>query len=189
MTLPIGDFEKSEIRRRAAELGLRVADKRDSQEICFVTSGKHDQFIQSRPGHVDRSGEIRTVDGAVVGSHSGVERFTIGQRKGLGVALGEPRYVVSIDAEERTVVIGEKRDLERCELTASRLNWLVDRPTGRFRCEVQIRYNSPAKPATVEPLDDDRIGVSFDEPRHGVAPGQAAVCYQDDRVLGGGWID
>jgi tRNA-specific 2-thiouridylase len=189
MLLPVGGYRKPEIRRLAERLGLRVADKRDSQEICFVTSGRHDEFIRSRPGREDTSGEIVTTDGRVVGEHQGIEGFTIGQRKGLRVAFGEPRFVVRIEPDTRRVVIGERHELARSELTAGGVNWLIDVPQLRFSCTAQIRYNSPAAAATVEPMPDGRIRVVFAEPRFGVAPGQAVVCYADDRVLGGGWIE
>jgi tRNA-specific 2-thiouridylase len=187
--LPVGRFQKTAIRRLASHLGLRVAEKRDSQEICFVTSGRHEEFIRSRGDRRDSSGDIVTTDGRVVGKHDGIERFTIGQRKGLRVALGEPRFVVRIEPDTRRVVIGEKHELARTELTADDTNWLVDEPSGPIRCAVQIRYNSLAAPAAVEPLPGGRLRVVFDEPRFGVAPGQAVVCYDGDRVLGGGWIE
>lgn len=188
MLLPVGDYEKPKIREIASQLGLRVADKRDSQEICFVTSGKHDEFVRARRTE-DRSGEIVTTDGRVVGEHPGIERFTIGQRKGLKVAMGEPYFVVRIEPDTRRVVIGREQDLARRELTANRTNWLLPQPVGPFRCEAKIRYNSPPKPATAEVLEGERLRVMFDEPRNGVAPGQAVVCYNGDRVLGGGWIE
>jgi tRNA-specific 2-thiouridylase len=189
MLLPVGDYRKPDIRRLAERLGLRVADKRDSQEICFVTSGRHDEFIRARRDRRDAAGEIVTTDGQVVGEHNGIERFTIGQRKGLRVALGEPRFVVRIEPDTRRVVIGEKHELARSELTAGDVNWLIDPHTESFPCTAQIRYNSPATAATVETLPDRRIRVTFAEPRFGVAPGQAVVCYDGDRVLGGGWIE
>ena len=135
-----------------------------------------------------RSGEIVTTDGRVVGRHEGVEKFTIGQRKGLGVAFGEPRYVVRIDAQSREVVVGTKDELARRELSARGANWFFP-PEPRFECQVKIRYRSPAVPAVVETLPDDRFRVEFLEPCYGVAPGQAAVCYRGDELLGGGWID
>ncbi|MCE9545254.1 MAG: tRNA 2-thiouridine(34) synthase MnmA [Planctomycetia bacterium] len=195
MMLPIGGFEKPEIRRLAAELDLRVATKRDSQEICFVTSGHHDEFVRDRRGQradeaeIDTSGEIVTTDGQVVGRHAGIEGFTVGQRKGLRVALGERRFVVRIERDTRRVVIGSREDLARSELTADNVNWLCDPPQGPTPCLAQIRYNSTAHPAVVEPLADGRIHVWFDEPQHGVAPGQAVVCFDGQRVLGGGWIE
>jgi len=189
MLLPVGDFCKSGIRRMALQLGLAVAEKRDSQEICFVTTGKHDEFIRARRGTVDTSGEIVTTDGVVVGRHAGIERFTIGQRKGLGVALGERRFVVRIDAQARRVVVGSHEELARRELSARRTNWLVEPPQGVFRCQAKFRYNTPAVAAAAQCLAEDRLHVWFDEPCHGIAPGQAVVCYQGQRVLGGGWIE
>jgi len=190
MLLPVGGYEKPQIREMAAQLGLRVAEKKDSQEICFVTSGKHDEFIRERRPDVDMSGDIVTADGRIVGTHPGIERFTIGQRKGIGVAMGEPHFVVEIQADTHRVVIGPKSALARNELTAGRLNWLAAAvPEEPFRCHAQIRYNSSAEPATAEPLSDGRLRIEFDQPCHGVAPGQAVVCYDDDRVLGGGWIE
>ena len=189
MLLPVGPYEKPHIRAMAGNVGLRNAKKRDSQEICFVTSGKYDEFVRSRRGDVDTSGDIVTTDGVVVGSHPGIERFTIGQRKGLHVALGEPRFVVRIEPETRRVVIGTRDELAQGELTAKGANWLVADPIGEFRCRAQIRYNSDAQSALVQMLDDGRFRVSFDRPQYGVAPGQAIVCYEGDRVLGGGWIE
>lgn len=205
MLLPVGEFRKPQIRELAAKIGLRVAEKKDSQEICFVTSGKHDEFVRQRRRGVDMSGEIVTTEGRVVGTHPGIERFTIGQRKGLGVAMGEPYFVVRIEPATRKVVIGRHEELARTELTADRCNWLVHiRGTGSlpvleqagclpygetFRCEAKIRYNSPPAAATAELLPDNRLRVTFDQPRHGVAPGQAVVLYDGERVLGGGWIE
>ena len=195
MLLPVGQYQKPFIREIAGQLGLNVAEKKDSQEICFVTSGKHDEFVRQRRGDVvselggELAGEIVTTDGTVVGNHPGIERFTIGQRKGLGVAMGEPYFVVRIEPQKKRVVIGRLDELGQDELTASETNWLVDPPTGQFRCLAQIRYNSRAHAATAKVLPGQRLSVQFDEPQNGVAPGQAVVCYDDDQVLGGGWID
>jgi tRNA-specific 2-thiouridylase len=188
MLLPVGGFEKPEIRRRAAELSLRVADKQDSQEICFVTQGRYEAFVRSRqPG--DRSGEIVTTDGRLVGRHDGIEGFTVGQRKGLGVALGEPRFVVRIERETRRVVLGRREELARRELTATGTNWHIDPPRSPLRCTAQIRYRARAAAASVQALDERRLRVTFDEPQVGIAPGQAVVCYHGARLLGGGWIN
>ena len=186
--LPIGGYQKPAIRQLATEQGLRVAGKRDSQEICFVTSGEHGDFVRQRRGGESLSGEIMTTDGKVVGQHEGIERFTIGQRRGLGVALGEPQFVVRIEPQSRRVIIGSHDDLARRQLQADRLNWLVDPPEGRFECLVQIRYNSSPQAAHAEQDPDGKLHVTFVEPCFGVAPGQAVVLYDEDRVLGGGWI-
>lgn len=188
MLLPVGDFEKADIRQRASELGLNVAEKKDSQEICFVTSGHHGQFVRERRP-ASRGGDIVTTAGRVVGQHSGIEAFTIGQRKKLGVALGAPYFVVRIETDTNRVVIGEQHELGRRELTGRDLNWLQTPPSTPFRCAAQIRYNSRAAPATARLLAQDRLWVQFDEAQNGMAPGQAVVLYDHDRVLGGGWIE
>ena len=189
MLLPVGTFRKPQIRALAAKVGLRVADKKDSQEICFVTSGKHDEFVRQRRHGESTAGEIVTTEGRVVGTHPGIERFTIGQRKGMKVAMGEPYFVVRIEPNSHRVVIGRQEELARTELTAERCNWLANLPAGDFRCLAKIRYNSPPAAATAELLPENRLRVLFDEPRYGVAPGQAVVCYDGERVLGGGWIE
>jgi tRNA-uridine 2-sulfurtransferase len=194
--LPVGHFEKSEIRRLAAGVGLRVADKKDSQEICFVTRGRYDEFVRGRRDNVDTAGELVSTDGAVVGQHEGIESFTIGQRKGLGVAFGERKFVVRIEPESRRVVVGDRDELNRCELTARGCNWLVSdsnvASAVTTRCYAQIRYTAPAQPAELTVLPDGRLQVVFDEPQFAVTPGQAVVCYdaaENERVLGGGWIE
>jgi tRNA-specific 2-thiouridylase len=190
MMLPVGDFEKPAIRAMAAQVGLNVATKKDSQEICFVTRGRYDEFVRGRmplSERADHGGEVVMTDGRVVGEHAGIEGFTIGQRKNLGVALGRPVFVVRIEPESRRVVLGDREELGRRELTAADCNWLVDESDLPVRCDVQIRYNAAAAPAAVA-WDGARLSVLFDEPQFGVAPGQAAVVYDGDRVLGGGWI-
>jgi tRNA-specific 2-thiouridylase len=184
---PVGDYDKATIRELAHEAGLNVADKPDSQEICFIPDNDYAGFIDRYTSRPDTSGELVTVDGTVVGHHDGYERFTVGQRRGLGVTFGSPRFVVEIDAETRRVVIGTHEDLARTELEADQTNWLVD-VAAEFACEAKIRYRHPGAAARVERLPGDRVRVTFDEPQFGVAPGQAVVFYDGDRVLGGGWI-
>jgi tRNA-specific 2-thiouridylase len=186
--LPVGGFQKSEIRARARQIGLRVADKHDSQEICFVPDNDYAAFVRRRRGDVDLSGEIVTTAGEVVGRHTGIENYTIGQRKGLGLAFGTPRYVVRLDRDTQRVVIGTHDELACHHLTARDVNWLIDLPQESLRCQLKIRYLSQPVGATIEPAGADRFTALLDEPKHGVAPGQAAVCYDGDRVLGGGWI-
>jgi tRNA-specific 2-thiouridylase len=194
MMLPVGNYEKPAIRRIAADLGLRVAEKKDSQEICFVTRGRYDEFVRRR-SNADTAGQLVSTDGAVIGEHTGIDGFTVGQRKGLGVALGERKFVVRIEPESRRVVIGDRVELYRRELTAGDCNWLehvhddVHKPR---RCFSQIRYNADAQPATLMILPERRLHVAFDEPQFAVTPGQAVVCYDaetNERVLGGGWIE
>ncbi len=189
MLLPVGGYDKVTIRSIASEIGLNVAQKKDSQEICFVTQGHHGEFVRARQIDTDTSGEIVTTDGRVVGQHPGIEGFTIGQRRGLRVALGEPYFVVAIEPDSRRVVLGNKESLARKSLSASDTNWLIDPPSQPFSCDAKIRYNSPARAAVAEVLPDNRLRVEFDEPQYGVAPGQAVVCYSGAQVLGGGWIE
>lgn len=187
--LPVGGYQKAEIREIAYQIGLRVAGKPDSQEICFVPDGDYAAFVKRRGGAVDLAGEIVTVEGEVVGNHQGLEHYTIGQRKGLGVAFREPRYVVRLETQSKRVVIGTREQLARQTFTFAQANWLVETPQAPFDCEVQIRYNSRSTPGRVTPLGEGRFQVELYDPRTGVAPGQAAVCYSEDQVLGGGWIE
>ncbi|MDA7951690.1 MAG: tRNA 2-thiouridine(34) synthase MnmA [Pirellulaceae bacterium] len=188
MLLPVGHFHKSEIRKMATNVGLRVAEKKDSQEICFVTTGKHVDFLSPRKKE-ETSGEIVTTEGEVIGQHDGYERYTIGQRKGLGIAMGEPYFVVKIEPETRRVIIGKKEALATTELTACKTNWLVNVPDSPFDCSVKIRYSSKAVAARATVLPEGRLRVVFENPCYGVAPGQAVVCYDKQQVLGGGWIE
>lgn len=187
MLLPVGKFLKPDIRQLAGQAGLRVADKRDSQEICFVTSGHHGEFVRARSG-ANTAGNFILQSGEVVGAHAGIEAFTVGQRKGLGIALGQPHFVLRIDPHSFDVVLGPKEALERPSLSATDANWLVPPPALPFDGLAQIRYNSAAVPARITPLDDRNFSVEFIEPASGVAPGQLCVVYDQDRVLGGGWI-
>ena len=188
MLLPVGKYVKPEIRRLAGEAGLKVADKRDSQEICFVTSGKHGEFVRARSDS-STAGNFVTTDGKVLGRHAGIETYTIGQRKGLGIALGEPHFVVRIDPLSHEVVLGLKEALERPSLSATDVNWLIEPPSQPFEGMAQIRYNSSAVPARITPTGEKSFTVEFTEPASGVAPGQLCVVYEQDRVLGGGWIE
>ena len=189
MLLPVGGYQKTEIRHMAAEIGMDVADKRDSQEICFVPAGDHADFIRrKRPGN-DLSGDVVMTDGTVVGTHDGLDRFTIGQRKGLGIALGEPRFVIRLESETNRVVLGTKDELARGSLTANRTNWLVEPPVTPRACTIKIRYNATPAAGEVVALEGGRLQATFTQPQHGVAPGQAVVCFDGERLMGGGWIE
>ena len=185
---PVGEYDKHAIRDIARDAGLRVADKPDSQEICFVPDQDYAGFIRRYRGEHDTAGELVDTAGNVVGRHAGYEHFTIGQRRGLGVAFGAPRYVVAVRSESRQVVIGTRGDLARTTLEADRVNWLIDDVPRHFECTAKIRYLHAAARAEVEQLEGGRIRVRFDDPQFGVAPGQAVVLYEGERVLGGGWI-
>ena len=186
---PVGDYSKPEIRAMARERGLPVHDKADSQEICFVPNDDYLSFVRERRPDLDSAGTIVDEAGAVLARHSGIEAFTIGQRRGLGIAVGEPRYVVQIEPATNTVTVGRRDSLDKPGLEASRLNWQGPAPTEPTRCLAQIRARHQAVEATVVPLDGDRARVVFDHPQPAVAPGQVVTLYQDDLVFGGGWID
>jgi tRNA-specific 2-thiouridylase len=185
---PVGDFSKPEIRDLARQTGLRVADKPDSQEICFIPDNDYVGFLERYRGPRETAGEIVDTAGNVLGRHSGYQQYTIGQRKRLGITFGSPRYVVAVSPTTRRVVIGTREDLMEPVLEANRLNWLIDDVPARFACHAQIRSQHDAAAAEVQVLDEDRVRVTFVEPQFGVAPGQAVVFYDGDRVLGGGWI-
>lgn len=179
--LPIGGLTKPEVRALARQAGLPVSEKPESMDLCFVPDGDLGGFLASRLPMEE--GSLVTADGTQVGRHSGAARFTVGQRRGLGVALGRPAYVTRVEAATNTVVVGGPEALMGRALRLGRTNWLVD-PPERLRAEVQIRAHTPARPAWVEGGQ-----VTFDEPVRAITPGQAAVFYQEDRVLGGGWIE
>ena len=183
-------MQKHEVRAHARRLGLPVADKPDSHEICFVASGDHAAFVERRAPDVRRPGVFADREGRVVGRHDGVHHYTVGQRKGLGLSAGVPLYVLAIDAGADTVVVGPRAALDRDRCIASKMNWLVDlAPATARRLGAQIRYRHRAAAASVTPLDGARAEVVFDEPQPAVTPGQAVVLYDGDVVAGGGWID
>jgi tRNA-uridine 2-sulfurtransferase len=185
---PVGGHDKPAIRELARETGLRVHDKPDSQEICFIPDNDYAAFIGRYRGESDTAGEMVDTAGNVVATHAGYERFTVGQRKGLGVAFGEPRFVVRIEPETRRVVVGRHEELARDTLEAGGANWLAANVPTTFECAAKIRYRSASAACEVTVHDADRFGVRFHEPQFGVAPGQAVVLYAGERVLGGGWI-
>jgi len=190
LLFPVGDRTKSEIRDVAREAGLLgVSEKPDSVEICFVPSGRHTDVVRSRRPEVAAAGVIREKDGSVLGEHDGIDRFTIGQRKGLGVAAGRKRFVLEILPESREVIVGDPEDLLASGLVASRVNWMVDPPLEPLRCTAQIRYRHSGAAASVIATPDGGAFVTFDEPVPAVTPGQAVAFYDGARVLGGGWIE
>jgi tRNA-specific 2-thiouridylase len=188
--LPIGGYEKSAVRAIAEELKLPVFNKPDSQEICFVPNQDYAGLVQRRSPETFSRGELVTSSGEVVGEHQGHQHFTIGQRKGVGVAFGYPIYVVDINAENNRVTLGEKSELLKRGLIAHQINLLSERVSSSpLRCSAKIRYNHDPRPAMVERTGADEICVRFDEPQSAITPGQAVVLYDGDVVLGGGWID
>ena len=187
--LPVGGFSKAEIRAIAREAGLPVHDKPDSQEICFVPDDDYLKFVRERRPDLGRGGSIVDEAGEMLGTHAGVEAFTIGQRRGLGIAVGQPRFVVQIEPSTRTVTVGPREALERPGLEAARFNWQIDRPAGPLSCFAQIRARHRAVPATAEATGEESAVIRFDRPQVAVAPGQIVTVYEGDLVAGGGWIE
>jgi tRNA-specific 2-thiouridylase len=189
--LPIGGMEKPAVRAVAEELQLPVFNKPDSQEICFVPNQDYAGLVQRRTPEAFRPGELVTTDGKTVGKHEGHQHFTIGQRKGVGVAFGHPIYVVDIDPAENRVTVGDKSQLARDGLIARQVNFLSSRPREAvsMKCLAKIRYNHEPVPAMMKITGDDEFEVRFDQPQAAVTPGQAVVLYDGDIVLGGGWIE
>lgn len=185
---PIGDLPKEAVRAAARRMGLPVHDKPESQDICFVPDGDYANVVRRHRPDGFRPGDVRHVDGRLVGRHEGLPNFTIGQRHGLGIALGEPAYVTDLDPESNVVTIGPRSAVEADGLIADEMTWWIDPPTADVRAAARIRYNHTPVPATVTPIDGRSVRVRFDVPQQAVTPGQALVLYDGDLVLGGGWI-
>jgi tRNA-uridine 2-sulfurtransferase len=196
---PLGEATKQQVREIARRTGLPVAEKPESQEICFVPNGDYAQFIEAyrveqgltapEDAGGDGQGELVTTSGEVLGHHAGVQHFTVGQRRGLGIAAGRPLYVVHIDSASRRVTVGGEDELLRGGCEVQRVNWISgDAPVAPFEAAVKIRYKHPPAAAVVEPVGASGVRVRFRDAQRAVTPGQAAVFYSGERVLGGGWI-
>lgn len=192
---PLGELSKNDARQAARENQLAVAEKKESQEICFVPDGDYAGFIdryleaESQTDRLPAAGEVVTSSGQVIGAHNGIHRYTIGQRRGIGIAQPRPLYVLGIDSVKNQIIVGEDDELLAREFTAAGVNWITfDNPAEAVRAEVRVRYRHTAAPATITPMTVDRVRVTFDEPQRAVTPGQATVFYRGDEVLGGGWI-
>jgi tRNA-specific 2-thiouridylase len=187
---PVGHLGKTDVREHARRLQLRVASKPDSQEICFIPDGDYAAFVERAAPDLTRRGVLVDQSGEVVGSHAGIHRYTIGQRKGLGLSASAPLYVLAIRPDTAEVVVGPRESLGRTALTASQVNWVSGRPaTDWTAVDAQIRHRHVAAPARVRAIDSARAELVFDEPQSAISPGQAVVFYQGDAVVGGGWID
>ncbi|MDF5737459.1 MULTISPECIES: tRNA 2-thiouridine(34) synthase MnmA [unclassified Nostoc] len=186
---PLGELEKTDTRRIATEYGLKTADKPESQDLCLVESnGSMRTFLDKYLA--PKIGDIVDVTGKILGQHDGVHHYTIGQRKGLGIAAAEPLYVIELDAENNKVVVGDRTKVTQPECTINRVNWVsIAEPSTPIHAEVQIRYRSTATPVTVIALENSHVRLVFDEPQISITPGQAAVWYDGEKVLGGGIIE
>jgi tRNA-specific 2-thiouridylase len=187
---PVGHFEKAEVRRLARERGLRVADKAESQEICFVPDGDYAAFVERNAPREDRSGPIVDAGGREIGRHGGGHRFTVGQRRGLGLSSARTLYVLAVRAQSSTVVVGGSEDLLGVRLVARDVSWLsIPEPARELRVRARIRYRHPEAEATVRPVGGGRVEVLFDSPQRAITPGQAVVFYDGEVCLGGGWVE
>ncbi|MBP5973651.1 tRNA 2-thiouridine(34) synthase MnmA [Brasilonema sp. CT11] len=186
---PLGEFQKSETRRLADEYKLKTADKPESQDLCLVESnGSMRAFLDKYLA--PKKGDIVDTSGKILGEHDGVHHYTIGQRKGIGIAAAEPLYVIALDAVNNRVIVGDRTKVTDPECTVERVNWVsIAEPSTPIRAEVQIRYRSTPVPVTVIPLENSRVRLVFDEPQFSITPGQAAVWYEGEKVLGGGIIE
>ena len=186
---PLGGLTKGEVRRLAAKYGLRVAEKGESQEICFIPDDDYVRFIEEARGGGHLSGNIVDGRGNILGSHRGVYRYTVGQRKGLGIAHPHPLYVLRVDAEKKEVVVGGKDELDSEGLVARNVNWIVPSPSSPIEATCKIRYRHQPVPCRILPLPGDRAEIRFRDREKSVTPGQAVVFYDGEEVLGGGWIE
>ena len=186
---PLGEQPKSETRRIAAEFGLKTASKPESQDLCLVEShGSMQNFLEKYLA--PKPGDIVDRDGRVLGQHQGIHRYTVGQRKGLGISAPHPLYVVAIDPGRNQVIVGDRASVHHSECTVQRVNWVsVALPSAPIRAEVQVRYRTRPVPVGIVPLEGDRVKLVFDEPQFGITPGQAAVWYDGEMLLGGGIIE
>lgn len=187
---PLGSMKKEEVRKAAEESGFINAQKPDSQDICFVPDGDYAAFIRKRTKRDYPAGDFVDESGRVLGRHSGIINYTVGQRKGLGIALGAPAYVKSINRENNTVTLCDNAGLYSRTFTVKDFNWISGAaPEGEIKCKVKVRYRQPEQPAAVEPMGENEVRITFDTPQRAISKGQAAVLYDGDTVLGGGTID
>ncbi|UCD52249.1 MAG: tRNA 2-thiouridine(34) synthase MnmA [Phycisphaerales bacterium] len=190
--LPMGEYSKDQARDIARKMGLGTDAKAESQEICFIPNDDYVALLEKHHPELVREGPIVDAEGKTLGTHAGIHRYTIGQRRGLRVAMGQPYYVIGLDAERNTVVLGPKAQVMHRRLRATGVNWLIDPPEAAFRATVKIRYNGQGKPAHVIP-EGGAVRVEFDEPMLAITPGQLAVFYAEQdamqRVVGAGWIE
>jgi len=187
--MPIGEYSKDIVRQKAAELGLYVATKPDSQEICFVEDNDYGKFIEEKTDEKIPPGYFVDMKGNILGKHKGLIHYTIGQRKGLGIALGKPMYVVGLDTKNNTVILGEDKDVYGEELIAYDLNFIsIDKLKEPMKVQAKIRYSAKPADALIIPIEDDKVKVVFDTPQRAITPGQSVVFYDGDIVVGGGTI-
>ncbi|MEG0306972.1 MAG: tRNA 2-thiouridine(34) synthase MnmA [Clostridium sp.] len=188
--MPCGDYSKTEIRAIAEKIGLEVFRKKDSQEICFIPDNDHGNYISKYSGREVSQGNFVDSDGKILGKHKGIVYYTIGQRKGLGIALGKPRFVTAIIPERNEVILGDEEEIFKTTLIATDINLIsVDKVQGEMEVMAKVRYSAKPSAAKLTQLDENHIKLEFETPQRAITKGQSVVCYKDDLVVGGGIID
>ena len=187
LKFPLGDKTKSKVRELARKMSLRIAEKAESMGVCFITGGNYREFLEPYLKKGKEKGEMIDTEGNLIGEHNGISSYTIGQRRGLGFANGEPMYVVKIDTKKNRVVVGRESDLYSRSLIAENLSWVSEQPKSEIEVKAKIRYRHDEQPAIIS-VHQNKTTVKFQNPQKAITPGQAVVFYQDDRVIGGGWI-
>ena len=189
LRFPLGDYKKDTVRKIATELKLKVRNKPDSQDICFITNGSYSKIVSKLMPETYLEGEIVNVDGKIIGRHNGIINYTVGQRRGIGIGGNiDPLYVLDIDAKKNIIVVGSKNKLEATTVFVERLNWLSKDIKDKMKCEAKIKSDHEPVPGKIRIINNDNIKFEFNNPVHSIAPGQACVFYQRNQVLGGGWI-
>ncbi len=188
LMFPLGGMTKKEVRQIAKELSIKVAEKPDSTGVCFVPTGNYRDFLSEQGLFNEEQGEIVDTEGSVLGSHRGLYSYTVGQRRGLGIALGRPAYVVELDPSRNRVVVGDQDKIYRSSLVADSMTWVTEPPGEDTTVSAKVRYRHPEDEASIEFLSEEGIKVDFKKPQRAITPGQAVVFYKGESVLGGGWI-
>lgn len=187
--MPLGGYEKDDVRAVARKYQMRTAEKPESQELCFIADDNYKRFLTDRIPEKIQAGDIVDHEGHVLGEHQGIPFYTVGQRRGLGISAKTPLYVTELKVDDNTIVVGKNEDLLADTMQVERVNFItIDKLTEPIQADVKIRYKDPGAPATITPLSETEVEVKFDQPRRAVTPGQAAVFYDGDTVVGGGWI-
>lgn len=186
---PLGEYTKKEVRKIANSINLPIANKPESQQLCFIPDDNYRNFIQTHHTLENNEGNFISTDGKILGTHKGIHYYTIGQRRQLGISLGKPLYVIKINPKNNTIILGEKKDIYSSEFIAENMNWIAfDTPPVSIKAAARIRYKHEEASATIIPIDQNNAHIIFEQPQPAITPGQAVVLYQNDVVIGGGWI-
>ncbi len=188
LMFPLGDMTKPQVRELARKLGVKVASKSESMGVCFITGSSYKEFLEPYTSKAKTKGEIVDTSGNYLGEHEGITNYTVGQRRGLGIAAGRPLYVIKVDANNNRIVLGEETDLYHYALKADNMSWVNPPETDKMKVKAKIRYRHDENTATVKISDNNKAEIHFDAPQRAITPGQAIVLYNEEKLLGGGWI-